>query len=289
MSTGVNGSLGVVVTGAASGIGRHVAGRMIARGHRVLALDCDEQALHAAAQTWQTAAATNDGRVRLRRFDVRRADDWAEVLDEAASLWGRIDVLLNIAGIVRPTYVHRATPQDIADQMNVNALGMMYGTQAAAARMVEQGGGHIVNVASLAGIAPIPGIGLYTASKFAVRGFSLAAAMELRPLGVHVTVICPDAVRTPMLDLETHYEEAALAFSSSRPLEVEEVGRAIEHALERRPMEITLPRTRGWLAKLSSHLPALGGLLLPRLRAKGLKRQAAMRGEQAGGQGEPKA
>src|SRR5205823_4569252 len=110
--------------------------------------------------------------------------------------------------------------------------------------------GHIINIASMAALAPIPGISLYSASKYAVRGFSLAAAQELRAHGVYVTVVCPDAVQTPMLDAQLAHDEAAATFSGPRLLTVEEVGRAIiGQGLARRPLEIYLPPSRGWLAR----------------------------------------
>ena len=154
----------------------------------------------------------------------------------------------------------------------------MLGTQTAARQMVRQGSGHIVNISSMAGIAPIPGIASYTASKFAVRGFSLAVAHELRPHGVSVSCVCPDAVETPMLELQMSHAAAALTFTAKRFLTVEDVGRAVfDHVLPRRPLEVTLPRRRGWLAKLTSLWPSTTGWLLPSLTKDSLKRQEAYR------------
>jgi 3-oxoacyl-[acyl-carrier protein] reductase len=160
---------------------------------------------------------------------------------------------------------------------------VIHGTRAAAAVMVAQRAGHIVNMGSLAALAPVPGISLYSASKFAVRGFSLAAAEELRPHGVFVTVVCPDAVRTPMLDLQVGYKEAALTFSGPRALTVEEIGDVIlRDVLVRRPREAIVPRTRGWLAKLASLAPDLAAVLRPGLEKKGLAAQEAEKKRRAG-------
>ena len=82
--------------------------------------------------------------------------------------------------------------------------------------MIPLGSGHIVNIASLASLVPSPGLALYSASKYAVRAFSLAAAEELREHGVAVTTVCPDAVRTAMLDKQLDYPEAALTFTAPR-------------------------------------------------------------------------
>ncbi len=136
--------------------------------------------------------------------------------------------------------------------------GTVLGTRAAARRMVPAGKGHIVNFGSLASLAPVPGLCLYTASKFAVRGFSLAAATELARHGVAVTLVMPDAVQTPMLDLQLEYEEAAMTFSGDRPLTVEDIERVlVERVLPKRPMELTIPLSRGSLARFANAAPEM--------------------------------
>jgi 3-oxoacyl-[acyl-carrier protein] reductase len=123
----------------------------------------------------------------------------------------------------------------------------------------------------------VSGLSLYVGSKFAVRGFSLSAAEDLRPHGVAVTLILPDAVATPMLDAQVSYEEAALTFSGPRPLTVNEVGEAVLRALATRPLEVTLPLGRGALARLATVAPGSSRLLAPLLQKAGSKRQAELR------------
>jgi 3-oxoacyl-[acyl-carrier protein] reductase len=143
--------------------------------------------------------------------------------------------------------------------------------------MVGRGGGHIINIASLAALAPVPGIALYSASKYAVRGFSLAAAQELRPHGVAVTVICPDAVDTPMLDRQIDQDAAAMSFSGARFLTVDDVSAAVlGRALPKRPLEIHLPRSRALLARIADLFPRTALWLRPTLERRGRARQAAM-------------
>jgi 3-oxoacyl-[acyl-carrier protein] reductase len=134
-------------------------------------------------------------------------------------------------------------------------------------------------MASLAAHCPVPGLALYAASKFAVRGFSLAAALELRPRGVFVSIVCPDAVQTPMLDLQLEYPEAALSFSGPRPLTVQEVTRVIvEKVLPNRPLEVLIPRSRGALARAVSVWPGLALRLAPSMLRRGAARQRALLG-----------
>jgi NADP-dependent 3-hydroxy acid dehydrogenase YdfG len=263
----------MVLTGAASGIGRTLVGALAGAGHRLLATDLDEARLREGA----LALGWPESRVLLRRLDVRDPVAWPAVVDLAFRTWGRLDVLLNIAGVLGASDCHLASAADVDLHLDVNAKGVIHGTRAAAARMVPQGHGHIVNMASLAALAPLPGMSLYAASKFAVRGFSLSAALELRARGVRVSVVCPDAVLTPMLDRQVACPAAAVAFSGFRILTAEEVVRAIvERVLPRRPLEVILPRSRGWLARAVGLWPDLGFFLAPLLLRRGQNRQKAL-------------
>jgi 3-oxoacyl-[acyl-carrier protein] reductase len=257
-----------LITGAASGIGRHLTGRLLAKGYRVLAADVDLAALEAArlADSW------GEG-VKLCALDIRQPAAWEAALAQIEADWGRLDVLINNAGVIHPAYSDALDPAQIERQIDVNVKGTMLGTTYAARRMRAQGGGHIVNVASLAGVAPVPGLPVYTGSKFAVRGFSLVAALELRPYGVYVTVVCPDAVQTPMLDYQEDFPEAAITFSGPRAFRVEEIGAAILKSLETKPLEVLFPAWRGWLAKLSSLWPRAAFWMLPWMTRQGRIKQ----------------
>jgi len=260
----------MVLTGCASGIGRHLAGALARKGHRLIATDLDEVALAGAAEHEGWSAAS----VIRQKLDVRSEAEWETVMEAAESELGGIDVLFNIAGFLNAAYVTDFTQRDLDIHLDVNAKGTMLGTRAAARRMVKAGVGHIVNIGSLASLAPIPGLSLYSASKFAVRGFTLAAATELRPRGVAVTLIMPDAVATPMLDKQLDREEAALTFSGSRPLTVADIARVVlEHVLPERPLEVTIPQGRGLLARAANTAPHLARVLAPMLLKKGKKRQ----------------
>jgi 3-oxoacyl-[acyl-carrier protein] reductase len=269
-----------LITGCASGIGRHLAGRVAAAGHQLLATDVNAEALAAEAARlgWQSP------RVQTALLDVRDAAAWQATIGRALAAWGRIDVMINVAGVILPGNVHEISPERMLLHLDVNARGTMLGTHAAARQMVKQGHGHIINIASLAGVAPIPGIASYSASKFAVRGFSLAVAHELAPHGVSVSCVCPDAVETPMLEQQMTHDAAALTFSAPRFLSVEDLGRMIlDHVLTRRPLEALIPRHRGWLAKLTSLLPSAEAWLLPRMLGRGRKRQAEYRRQKRAG------
>ncbi|RME88875.1 MAG: SDR family oxidoreductase [Anaerolineae bacterium] len=257
------------ITGAASGVGKHLAETLLKKHYRLMLTDVREDALR--------EAFTPSGDVHLRQLDIRSADEWQRALDETLEAFGRLDYLFNIAGIVIPSFLTDTSLEDIERQIDTNLKGTIYGTYFAARRMVDQGSGHILNMASLAGVSPVPGMEIYTASKFGVRGFSIAAGITLREHGVYVTVICPDLINTPMLDVQLERpKESALAFASSRPLEVEEVVNAILYAMRKKPLEVTLPLSRGVLAKIGSTFPSLGPFIYRVLRSRGLKRAANM-------------
>jgi 3-oxoacyl-[acyl-carrier protein] reductase len=261
-----------LLTGCASGIGRHLAEVLLAAGHQVFATDLDEHRLreHAAAHP----AAWPSDRSYLRRLDVTQASAWELVFAEAERVMGRVDVLINIAGYLLPGFVGDFDPDSVHRHLDVNTKGVIFGTHTAARHMLARGDGHIVNIASIAGLAPVPGIALYSASKYAVRAFSLAAAQELRPRGVAVSVVCPDAVQTPMLDLQVGYREAALTFSGTRVLTVADVADAIvRRVLPHRPLELHLPRSRALLARLADLFPQTSLWLRPILERRGRARQ----------------
>jgi 3-oxoacyl-[acyl-carrier protein] reductase len=213
--------MNIVVTGAASGIGCRLATLLVQAGHSVAASDIDYARLQASAEkfAWPSDAL-------LFAHDVTSPQSWSDLLTAVVGRWKALEALINVAGVLRVEALGELNPQSIALQVDVNVKGVMLGTQSAAKVMLGQGRGRIINIASMAALAPIPGISVYSATKFAVRGFSLAAAQELEPRGVQVSVVCPDAVDTPMVDYQLDHAGAALTFSGSRMLTADEDRRA---------------------------------------------------------------
>lgn len=261
--------MNVLITGAASGIGRAVAELLAARGDQVWAGDVDLDGLGELAERWPKQLTT-------AVLDVRAAEQWDRVLDDAERAHGPLDVVLNVAGVLAPDRVTAVSDDDVDRQIDVNIKGVIFGTRAAAQRMVPRGRGQIINVGSLASLTPVPGLSIYAASKFAVRGFSLSAAYELAGTGVAVTLVLPDAVETPMLDLQKDRDEAVLTFSG-RVLQVDEVRDAIVDAMKRRPIELAIPATRGRLAKAAALWPAASRALLPLFETLGRRGQRRAR------------
>lgn len=265
-----------VVTGAASGVGRGLVTRLVTDGWRVAAADVATDALVRSAD----ACNWPDDRVRCCELDVRDPAAWSTLLDAIESDWGAVDVVANVAGVLRPGNVGDLADVDVDFHVDVNVKGVIHGTEAAARRMRRRGSGHIVNLGSLASIAPVPGLALYSASKAAVRSFSITSAYELRAAGVAVTCVCPDAIDTPMLDLQLDHAEAAITFSGSTTYTVEDIVTVlVENVLVHRPIEVRIPRSRGALAMAASAFPTASLRIAPVMRRRGLRRQRRMRDE----------
>jgi len=175
----------VVVTGAASGIGAATVAALAAAGARVIGADLA-----------RTAAPEVGNGVETVALDVRRAEDWAELASRLAGTeGGRLDGLVNAAGITRRARLEDVTAEDFEAAYAVNATGPALGMRFLAPLMADDG--SIVNVGSAAGTVAHYGIA-YGASKWALRGITKTAAMELGPRGIRVNLVSPGFIETPM-------------------------------------------------------------------------------------------
>jgi 3-oxoacyl-[acyl-carrier protein] reductase len=266
-----------LVTGCASGIGRSLARRLHRLGHSLLATDVNDTGLRSAAETDGWAGSES---AIARVLDVRDPRAWREVVAEVVDRWGRLDVLINVAGVLAAIWAQDTSDAQVEQIIDINTKGVMHGTNAGLRVMVPHRSGHVVNVASLAGVIPIPGLALYSASKHAVRAYSIAVAQEVRRCGVFVTAVCPTVVRTPMMDIQIDREEAAITFSGRRPLEPDEVTSAIvNRALVRKPLELLVDAPGSWqglAAKIGNAVPTLGLWLGERVAKTGRAQQARL-------------
>lgn len=265
-----------IITGAASGVGRHFATELRRRRPqmRLVLADVNREAL---AEAFPPAE-----HLVLEAFDVRSVEEWQRVLDETLARFGAVDYLCNIAGIDRSAMFIDQPLENIDALVDINLKGSLYGMRIVAGHMAARGSGHIINMASLAGVTPTPGTSIYSATKFGLRAVSIAAGVELRSRGVYVTVICPDLINTALFDQhldEEDPEAVALIFSGSRSLTADEVSEAIFRAMRDRPLEIDLPFSRGLLAKLSSAAPGALLMLYEPLKRKGIRQLERARRE----------
>jgi NAD(P)-dependent dehydrogenase (short-subunit alcohol dehydrogenase family) len=177
-----------VVTGGASGIGRAMAARFAADGMQVVIADIEPEALAA------TAAELGVHGVRV---DVSDADSVAALADEVVGRFGAVHLLCNNAGVGGGGRIVDQTLKDWKWVIDVNLWGVVHGLHSFMPHlMVAPGGAHIVNTASMAGLAAWPGIGPYNATKFAVVAISETLAAELAGTNVGISVLCPGVVNT---------------------------------------------------------------------------------------------
>lgn len=255
-------AMNLLITGAASGIGAAIAAMALRHGHRVVAADMNAEAL---AARWGGQA-----NVQCRVLDVRSAEAWQALVQDLEQGGFAIDVLMNVAGVLRSGQTGELRPADIALTLDVNVKGVMLGANAVAAVMKPRRRGHIINIGSIASLYATPGTTTYAASKFAVRGFSIAAAGDLRPHGIAVTLFGPGPVKTDMLEQQRGDPDAALTFSGGRALSPDEVAAAIlGPVLKKRPVEYYLPFQDSVLGKVCNAFPVFFLGQVDRARERG--------------------
>jgi short-subunit dehydrogenase len=232
--------LSVIVTGGARGIGRATVERFARHGARVAVGDRDlELARDVVAPFGERAVAA--------LLDVTDPQSWRDFLEQVSVL-GPFDVLVNNAGIM-PLGSVLKEPDAVARAIfDVNVHGVINGTKAVAPGMVERGRGHIVNVASAVGRVAVADGATYSASKFAVVGFSEATRSELAPNGVDVTVVLPTVVRTELA-------AGVPAAKGIKPVTAEDVAEVIEDAVRKPRPELWVPRWTQALTKVTQALP----------------------------------
>ncbi len=230
----------VAITGGAQGIGKATATALVRKGCRVAIGDID---LSLAEQT----ATSLGGRTIALPLDVTDRGSFTAFLDEAERQLGPIDVVINNAGIMPVTPLVEESDDSIRRQLDINVYGVIVGTQLAIERMRPRGSGHIVNIASQAGKAALPGIATYSGTKHAVVGVSEAVRAELRGSGVEVACVMPTVVNTELT--------AGVGQRLIRPVEAEDVANEIVDALEIPRFDVFVPRSNGAMIKFGAMLP----------------------------------
>jgi len=180
-----------LVTGAARGQGEAEARLFAAEGAKVLLGDVMDAAGEKVAKEIGAAAL-------YRHHDVSSEESWKAFVGTALERFGRVDVLVNNAGILHVAPVAEIKLQDYLRVIGVNQVGCLLGMREVIPPMAKQGGGSIVNIASTTGLEGAMGLVAYSSSKFAIRGMTKTAALELGRVGIRVNVICPGGIDTPM-------------------------------------------------------------------------------------------
>jgi short-subunit dehydrogenase len=243
----------VAITGAARGIGHATAKALLQRGARVVIGDRDVNTLESAV-----AELDHLGPVSGHPLDVTNRQSFTEFLGKARGEGGgRIDVLINNAGVMPVGPFLEQSEQAIRSAIEVNVYGVLNGCQLALPEMVARGDGHIVNIASMAGMTAVPGQVVYAGTKFAVVGLSTALADEFAPQGVEVSVVLPTFTNTELI-AGTHTSAA------QKPVQPEDVAAAVVKLLDKPTTIVSVPRPLRFVAALAQMLGPRGRRWLSR-------------------------
>ena len=258
-----------VVTGAGRGIGAALAAALHARGHHVVVTDVDASAARATAESIDAGA----GRATAMPLDVRDASAHRAVGLAAAAL-GDVTVWVNNAGILSTAPAWEATDDEVTATFEINTLGTVHGCRAALEVMRC---GDVLNVVSLSGLGPTPGFATYGASKAAALSYAQALDIELaavrRP--VRVRALCPDVVDTSLVSNVADRPSAALLFTGTRLLTVDEVVAAGMGLLGSRRAMRTVPGWRAALQRASAALPGVARVAVPIVARVGERRRSS--------------
>ena len=235
MTKGIKNKI-VVVTGASSGLGEATARLLSAQGATVVLGARRADRLQSLAKDLESRG----GKALALTTDVTRREQVKALVDSAVQAYGRIDVMINNAGLMPQAALERLKVDEWEQMIDVNIKGVLYGIAAALPHMQRQKAGHFINVSSVAGHRVGPGFAVYAATKYAVRALSEGLRQEVKPYNIRTTVISPGAVATELPDsvtdpdastrIRTFYEQVAVpadsfaravAFAMSQPEDVD--------------------------------------------------------------------
>ncbi len=228
----------VLITGVSSGIGQRLAIDLVARGATVVGCGRSQERLQETLSEMRRTSPASAVYV----CDVADHEQVKNLIFYVLSEFGKIDVLINNAGIGLYQAFADSSLDAIEKIVRTNFLGALYCIKEALPSMVERRSGHIVNISSVAGKIGTPRMATYCATKFALIGLTESLYHELRPLGVHISVICPGPVRTKF---RLFFDDLAPGAPAFLILNAEDVSQAVIHSLQKKKFEIVLPL---WLA-----------------------------------------
>ena len=220
-----------IVTGASSGIGEATSEALAAEGATVVAAARREERL----ADLKGRVENNGGRLEVVQADVTDEGQAHELVRRAEDEFGGVDILVNNAGVMLLSKVEKSLSDQWRQMFDVNVLGLLYATDAAIGAMRRRGGGHVVNISSVAGRKTRPGSGVYSGTKFAVNAISEALRQELIEDKIRVTMVEPGAVET---ELATHItdgeaQQGVQALHQLDILQAEDIASAVAYCVTR--------------------------------------------------------
>ncbi len=253
-----------LITGASSGIGLAIAQKWVARGGRVALVARTAAKLEAEARKLGEAAAAFP-------LDVRDLAALQALPRRVVERFGRLDVLVNNAGLNHRGEIDKFEPSQLADIITTNLTSPIVLTRAALPHLER--GGSIIQLASIAGMVPVPGEATYSASKAGLRAFARAVGYEMEHRGIHVGCVCPGPVDTGFLgDLES-VPDIVL---SQPMITADDVADGVLRCIDERIEELALPRRSGRLATMAYLMPDFAKRIRPVLEKRGARNKLAI-------------
>lgn len=273
-----------IVTGGSSGIGRAVSEALGKRGATVVVSDIDTKGAKKVAE----GILGNGGKAQAAHLDVTSDEDIKKLIEQTAAERGRLDYMFNNAGIAIGGDARDMEWEHWRRILDINLMGVIYGSRAAYSVMVEQGFGHIVNTASGAGLFPIANSTPYVTTKHGVVGLSRSLRAEGADLGVKVSVVCPAMVDTPIFEAATYPNVDREKFLANIPRfllnDVKDAVKAILRGVSRNQgiiIDSWYGRFMWWTYRYLPALTRLGNRLAARDTRKRFRHNREDNGQQA--------
>jgi short-subunit dehydrogenase len=248
----------VIITGGSGGIGSAIVNKLSYYGASVVSVynknhpddQSDENIIHVKA-------------------NLTKSEDWDRLLAFALNKYGKIDVLINSAGRLDPGNYLSLKEDQLRKMIDINFTSVLTGIQKTLMTMKKQGFGHIINIGSLGGIVPMPYSAVYSATKFALRGFTFSLAEELNGTGINISLITPGSVITKILDFEALDNDTAISFVS-KPISPITVTNAVLKVILEPRVELIIPRSQSIPSKLLVFSPDIFSVLYSILHKIGI-------------------
>ncbi|MDG6998924.1 MAG: SDR family oxidoreductase [Nitrososphaerota archaeon] len=239
-----------IVTGGGQGLGRALCEELATRSCEVVVVDTNAQ----AAKEVVSMIKQKGGEASAVRVDVSKEEEMRKLVDETVEKHGHLDYMINNAGVAVLGEAHDLTSEQWQKVLNVNLRGTIYGTLNAYRVMIKQRSGHIVNVASAAGLLPQPSNTPYSTSKHAVVGLSQSLRLEAAEYGVRVSAVCPGYIRTNIYQnaeiVGLPREQVIGSLTNRKMVEPNHAARLILDGVERNKALIVFPAAIRWAWRL---------------------------------------
>jgi len=190
------------------------------------------------------------------KANLTKLEDWDRLLEFTLNKYGKINVLINCAGLLEPGDFLSLQEDQLRKMIDINFTSLLTGVKKTLTIMRKQGLGHIINIGSLGGIVPMPYSAIYSATKFALRGFTFSLAEELKGTGTKISLITPGSVVTKMLDYEAQGDNSAISFVS-KPISPIKVADAVLKVIHKPRVELIIPRSQSVPSKLLVFSPKI--------------------------------